>query len=80
MLGSSRRLVQGDVGSHVTVGSPAEVGTQRAVGGRAVRDASTAVAKDGGTVERDGGEVVAQFGVGGGDTDGAGVQRGAEDG
>lgn len=84
MLGSSGRMVQCDVGPHVAVAvavaGPAQGGTQRAVGGRAVRQARGAVAEDGGTVERDGGEVVAEVGVRGGDADGAGVQPRAEHG
>lgn len=50
------------------------------MGGRAVRYARTGVAEDGGTVERDGGEVMAEVRVRGGNADGAGVQRWAEDG
>lgn len=47
--------------------------------GGAVGNARTAVAEDGWTVERDGGEVVAGVGVRGRDADGARVQRRAED-
>lgn len=39
--------------------------------GGAVRNARTAIAEDGWTVERDGGEVVAEVRVRGGDADGA---------
>lgn len=48
--------------------------------GGAVRNARAGITEDGRTVERDGGEVVAEVGVGGGDADGlARFQRGAED-
>lgn len=43
------------------------------MGGRAVRYVRTGVAEDGGTVERDGGEVMAEVSVRGGNADGAGV-------
>lgn len=72
--------MQGDVGSHVAVRGPAQVRTQRAVRGRAIRHARTGVAEDGGTIERDGGEVMAEVSVRGGDADGTGVQCWAEDG
>lgn len=70
-----------DVRSHVAVGGPEQGRANGPVDGGAVRNGRAGVAEDGRAVEREGGEVVAEVGVGGGDADGlVGLQSRAEDG
>lgn len=65
----------------MAVGGPEQRGAHGPMDGGAVRDSRAGVAEDGRAVEGDGGKVVVEIGVGGGDADGrAGLQGGAEDG
>lgn len=78
-LGRTERDVKSSVG--VGVAGPEKGGAYGPVDGGPIRNSRAGILEDGGAVERHGGKVRTEVGVGGGDADGlAGFQGAAEDG
>lgn len=80
-LGRTERDVKSSVGVGVGVAGPEQRGAYRPVDRGPIRNSRAGILEDAGTVERRGGKVRTEVGVGGGDADGlAGFQGAAEDG
>lgn len=79
-LDRTERDVRSSVGVSVGVAGPEQGGAYGPVDGGPVRNSRAGILEDGRAVERHGGKVQTEVGVGGGDADGlAGFQGAAED-